>query len=183
MTTAEQKKPTDADHTVGSRIAVLRAARGISQTALGQALGVSFQQVQKYEKGRNRVGAGRLQTIADHLGVSVSTFFEAEAGEPRAFEDSGNLPFLGLVGATELLKAYAAISDLQMRRDVLAMVKSAARISRAGSTGETAATERRLTRGPAVGCGGARQRDGRQRPMRLSLRLRSEPGPPRGRIR
>ncbi|WP_244446059.1 helix-turn-helix domain-containing protein, partial [Escherichia coli] len=61
-TTAEQKKPTEADHTVGNRIAVRRAARGISQTALGQALGVSFQQVQKYEKGRNRVGAGRLQT-------------------------------------------------------------------------------------------------------------------------
>ena len=134
MSTAEQKKPTDADHTVGSRIAVLRAARGISQTALGQALGVSFQQVQKYEKGRNRVGAGRLQTIADHLGVPVSTFFEGESGDSRSADEHASLPFLGIAGAAELLKAYSAISDQQMRRDVLAMVKSAARIARAGTT-------------------------------------------------
>lgn len=140
MTTAEQKKPTDADHTVGNRIAVLRAARGISQTALGQALGVSFQQVQKYEKGRNRVGAGRLQTIADHLGVPVSTFFESEPGEARSFEDGTSLPFLGIAGAAELLKAYAAIADLQMRRDVLAMVKSAARIARV-STPDASASD------------------------------------------
>ena len=133
MSTAEQKKPTEADHTVGSRIAVLRAARGISQTALGQALGVSFQQVQKYEKGRNRVGAGRLQTIADHLGVPVSTFFEGESGESRSVDEAASLPFLGIAGAAELLKAYSAISDMQMRRDVLAMVKSAARIARSGT--------------------------------------------------
>lgn len=132
MTNAEQKKPTEADHSVGSRIALLRTARGMSQTALGQALGVSFQQVQKYEKGRNRVGAGRLQTIADHLGVPVSSFFEDETDEGRPLDESASLSFLGLAGAAELLRAYAAISDAQMRRDVLAVVKSAARLARAG---------------------------------------------------
>lgn len=136
MTNAEQKKPTDADHSVGSRIALLRAARGISQTALGQALGVSFQQVQKYEKGRNRVGAGRLQTIADHLGVPVSTFFEGETDQADATDRAAGLPFLGLAGATDLLRAYGAISDAQMRRDVLALVKSAARLAPATEASE-----------------------------------------------
>ncbi|WP_375464619.1 helix-turn-helix domain-containing protein [uncultured Methylobacterium sp.] len=135
MTNAEQKKPTDADHGVGSRIALLRAARGISQTALGQALGVSFQQVQKYEKGRNRVGAGRLRTIADHLGVPVSTFFEVEA-DGTGPSDGAAPPFLGLPGAVDLLKAYGAIADPQMRRDVLTLVKSAARLASAtGASG------------------------------------------------
>ena len=69
------KITTDGDRSIGSRIAAYRTAQRLNQTALGQALGVTFQQVQKYEKGRNRVGAARLQAIADFLGVSVSTFF------------------------------------------------------------------------------------------------------------
>ena len=137
MTNVEQKKPTDADHSVGSRIALLRSARGMSQTALGQALGISFQQVQKYEKGRNRVGAGRLQTIADHLGVPISTFFEGESAQVDASDQTeAGLAFLKSSGAAELLKAYTAIPDEQMRRDVLALVKSAARIGRDRATAE-----------------------------------------------
>jgi transcriptional regulator with XRE-family HTH domain len=66
--TRAPKLATEADRTIGSRIAALRSAQGLSQTMLGQAIGVSFQQVQKYEKGRNRIGAGRLQAIADLTG-------------------------------------------------------------------------------------------------------------------
>ncbi|MCJ2113301.1 helix-turn-helix domain-containing protein, partial [Methylobacterium sp. E-025] len=79
------KLATSGDRSIGSRIAAYLTAQGLSQTALGQAPGVTFQQVQKYEKGRNRVVAARLQAIADLLGVPVSTFFDdpAETGDGR----------------------------------------------------------------------------------------------------
>jgi transcriptional regulator with XRE-family HTH domain len=70
---------TEADRTIGGRIAAIRAAQGLSQTMLGAAIGVSFQQVQKYEKGRNRIGAGRLQEIAKFLGVDAAAFY-SDAG-------------------------------------------------------------------------------------------------------
>ncbi len=75
MTTKAPKSATEADRTIGGRVATLRIAQGLSQTALGDAIGVSFQQVQKYEKGCNRISAGRLQIIADLLKVPVETFF------------------------------------------------------------------------------------------------------------
>ncbi len=118
------KQTTAIDHGVGSRIAFLRAANGLSQSALASALGVSFQQVQKYETGKNRVGAGRLQAIAERLGVPVSSFFEPEA---EGAADNGPA-LLRVSGAVELLRAYNQIADGQMRRDVLSLVKSAARI-------------------------------------------------------
>lgn len=118
------KQTTAIDHGVGSRIAFLRAANGLSQSALASALGVSFQQVQKYETGKNRVGAGRLQAIAERLGVPVSSFFEPE---PASVTENGP-SLLRVSGAVELLRAYNQIADDQMRRDVLSLVKSAARI-------------------------------------------------------
>jgi transcriptional regulator with XRE-family HTH domain len=69
------KTPDPVDIAVGHRIRVERLSRGMSQTVLADQLGVTFQQVQKYEKGVNRVGAGRLTKIAEALGVPVSTFF------------------------------------------------------------------------------------------------------------
>ena len=118
------KLATDADRTIGSRIAALRAAQGLSQTVLGQAIGVSFQQVQKYEKGRNRIGAGRLQAIADLLNVPVETFFagqpgsgDGEAAAPTFFEDPKVM---------ELVMAFQSISDETTRDNVLSIVKAAA---------------------------------------------------------
>ncbi len=122
--TPKPKQTTAIDHGVGSRIAFLRAANGLSQSALASALGVSFQQVQKYETGKNRVGAGRLQAIAERLGVPVSSFFEPE---PEASTENGPA-LLRVAGAVEILRAYNQIADDQMRRDVLSLVKSAARI-------------------------------------------------------
>ena len=118
------KLTTDADRVIGGRIAALRSAQGVSQTVLGQALGVSFQQVQKYEKGRNRIGVGRLQAIADVLNVSVETFF---AGQPGS---QGN----GAVATTffddpqvmELVMAFTGITDVTTRASVLSIVKAAA---------------------------------------------------------
>lgn len=119
------KQTTDVDRLVGIRITALRKARGMSQTALGNAVGVTFQQVQKYEKGQNRVGAGRLREIARLLEVPVSAFFEET--EPRENAQEDVFGFLSAHGAIELLRAYAQIEDEQMRRDVLALVRSASR--------------------------------------------------------
>ena len=121
------KQTTDVDRLVGIRITALRKARGMSQTALGNAVGVTFQQVQKYEKGQNRVGAGRLREIARLLEVPVSAFFEEN--EARANTQEDVFGFLSGNGAIELLRAYAQIEDEQMRRDVLALVRSAARLA------------------------------------------------------
>ncbi|WP_346733015.1 helix-turn-helix transcriptional regulator [Methylobacterium sp. GC_Met_1] len=119
---------TDADRTIGSRIAVLRAAQGLSQTALGNALGVSFQQVQKYEKGRNRIGAGRLQAIADLLKVPVETFFARQPGSNET--EAGSATFLEDPQAMELVMAFASITDSTARAGVLAIVKATASLQR-----------------------------------------------------
>ena len=137
MANPKPKQTTEIDHGVGSRIAFLRTANGLSQSALASALGVSFQQVQKYETGKNRVGAGRLQAIAERLGVPVSSFFEPD--RPDASEGSPTL--LRISGATELLRAYNAIADEQMRRDVIALVKAAARIGQGAAHGSATADE------------------------------------------
>ncbi|ACL57143.1 helix-turn-helix domain-containing protein [Methylobacterium nodulans] len=125
------KQTTEVDRLVGIRITALRKAKGLSQTALGNAVGVTFQQVQKYEKGQNRVGAGRLREIARLLEVPVSAFFE----EPNdaAGRDDNVFGFLSTQGAVDILRAYVQIEDDQLRREVLAIVRSAARLSR--STG------------------------------------------------
>ncbi|WP_132256513.1 helix-turn-helix domain-containing protein [Methylobacterium segetis] len=130
------KQTTDVDRLVGLRITALRKARGMSQTALGTAVGVTFQQVQKYEKGQNRVGAGRLREIARLLEVPVSAFFEESDAAGQAQEDV--FGFLSAHGAIELLRAYAAIRDDQLRRDVLAIVRTASRLGHAPATEGTA---------------------------------------------
>lgn len=119
------KDATDIDRTVGQRIASFRKTKGMSQSHLGKAIGVTFQQVQKYETGRNRVGASRLKQISTVLGVPIATLFAD--GELEINADA--FAFLMEPGAIELLKAYAAIEDVQLRRDVLAIVRTAARIS------------------------------------------------------
>lgn len=118
------KLATDADRTIGSRIAALRVAQGLSQSALGMALGVSFQQVQKYEKGRNRIGAGRLQAIADVLKVPVDTFFARQPGSTGSAAEGAT--FLEDPQVMELVTAFARIADGATRAGVLAIVKATA---------------------------------------------------------
>jgi transcriptional regulator with XRE-family HTH domain len=118
------KTATDADRSIGSRIAALRAAQGLSQTSLGQAIGVSFQQVQKYEKGRNRIGAGRLQAIADMLQVPVETFFASQAGADDG--EAAAPTFFDDPKVMELVMAFTSISDETTRDSVLSIVKAAA---------------------------------------------------------
>ncbi len=127
------RKTIEADRIVGLRITTLRKARGLSQTALGTAVGVTFQQVQKYEKGLNRVGAGRLSEIAHLLEVPVSAFFE-EADGATAQKQTEVVDFLRVHGAVDLLRAFATIEDDQLRRKVLAIVRSVARTVSAKSS-------------------------------------------------
>lgn len=138
MKTSKPKQSTPVDQGIGSRIALLRTANGLSQSQLASALGISFQQVQKYEAGKNRVGAGRLQAIADRLGVPVSTFFED--GAQSAPDDAVEM-LLQSEGAIDLLRAYVSIADLELRRSIVAMVKATLRVSKASA----AAADERAT--------------------------------------
>src|SRR5207244_8195316 len=101
------KRPDPVDIEVGHRIRIERLARGLSQTALANQLGVTFQQLQKYEKGVNRVGAGRLSRIADKLKVPVTFFYEGAVG-PKKVADNINegLEFVRTAGTLRLLRAF-----------------------------------------------------------------------------
>ncbi|MCJ2095328.1 helix-turn-helix domain-containing protein [Methylobacterium sp. J-072] len=131
MTVTKPKLATDADRAIGSRIAAIRAAQGLSQTTLGHAIGVSFQQVQKYEKGRNRVGASRLQMIADLLKVPVETFFA-----DKVSADAGAVPvqtYFDDPAIMELVAAFRSIPDQTTRSGILSIVKAAAALRNAGT--------------------------------------------------
>lgn len=119
------KQATETDQIVGHRIAAMRRAKGFSQADLGAAVGVTFQQIQKYESGINRVGAGRLQQIAKHLNVPVGKLYEDDSS---SYNRSADLVLLGTSGAPVLLKAFSEIANDELRRDIVALVQSAARI-------------------------------------------------------
>jgi transcriptional regulator with XRE-family HTH domain len=117
------RKPDPLDSVVGAKIRIFRTNRGLSQTALAKAIGVTFQQVQKYESGTNRVGAGRLSRIAVVLGVSIGQLFESsdDAADPTS-------PFrlLAEPGALRLLKAFSRTSDPRVRRGITLLLESLA---------------------------------------------------------
>jgi transcriptional regulator with XRE-family HTH domain len=120
------KQPDSIDRLVSRNIRIQRLAKGVSQTELGEKLGVTFQQVQKYEKGVNRVGCGRLFQIARILGVHVTDFFDgSDAGKPtmaRSLRDLISEP-----QAFHLVEAFSEISDRRLRRSVVELVQKIAR--------------------------------------------------------
>jgi transcriptional regulator with XRE-family HTH domain len=125
-----KKKPNPTDIHVGSRIRMRRNMLGMSQEKLGENLGITFQQIQKYEKGTNRVGASRLQAISDILGVPVAFLFEDAPGQDatvRGFaEDSsaGNvLEFCTSAEGLQLNRAFINIADPKVRRKIIELVK------------------------------------------------------------
>jgi transcriptional regulator with XRE-family HTH domain len=122
--TSKAKSTTPQDVEVGQRIRARRMAKGMSQTELGSLLGVTFQQVQKYEKGVNRVGAGRLVRVAEALDVSVSFFFGVtDAGGKDTREILG---FLDTSYALRLLRAFSRIPHGEVQRAVVDLVESIA---------------------------------------------------------
>jgi len=124
----KQANPVDAH--VGHRVRLRRMLIGMSQERLGELLGLTFQQVQKYEKGINRIGAGRLFEVAGILGVPVSFFYEdADTNGPSSgFSEAGEPPpvmeFLASGEGLQLSLAFMRIKDPKVRRRILDLVRS-----------------------------------------------------------
>jgi transcriptional regulator with XRE-family HTH domain len=130
LPTLPKKQANPIDAQVGSRLRLRRMTIGMSQERLGELLGLTFQQVQKYEKGVNRIGAGRLFEIARILGVPIYFFYESVteqlAGAP-GFTEAESPPVLEFVSSGEGLQlslAYMRIKDPKVRKRVLDLVKS-----------------------------------------------------------
>ena len=130
---AMKKAPNPTDRHVGSRVRMRRMMIGISLEKLGDALGLTFQQVQKYEKGTNRIGASRLQQISNILKVPVSFFFEGAPGpnQSAGTDLSGDPPittaFFMLPHASDLAKAFVAIEDTEKRNLLVKIAKAFAK--------------------------------------------------------
>ena len=115
------------DALVGARLRSRRKQLRISQERLGKEIGVSFQQVQKYENGTNRIGAGRLAEISKVLDVPVAYFFTGSSNTSQADGGGGDArAILSEPGATELLQAYAAIGSLALRSAVVRLARDIA---------------------------------------------------------
>jgi len=126
------KSANPIDRHVGARIRMQRMVRGLSQTELGKAVGVTFQQVQKYEKGVNRVGASRLQQIANVLKVKPDFFFEEASA--KAVGNSGSREtaiiegFISSRDGIALSKAFTNVRDSKIRRRIVALVEQIAEL-------------------------------------------------------
>lgn len=128
-----KKVPNPIDRHVGSRVRMRRMLAGVSQEKLGDALGLTFQQVQKYEKGSNRISASRLQQIAKMLDVPVSFFFDgAPTGDmpTGGFSDAASSAyvsdFMSSSEGVQLTKAFVRIKSPKVRRRIVELVESLA---------------------------------------------------------
>ena len=123
-----KRSPNPTDRHVGDRIRMRRKMQGMSQEKLGDALGLTFQQVQKYEKGTNRIGASRLQHIASIQQVPISFFFEGAPGLSDVLDESCDYVsgFLATSDGLALTKAYMHIENAKLRRSIVALVKQIA---------------------------------------------------------
>jgi transcriptional regulator with XRE-family HTH domain len=130
-----KKAPNPIDKHVGSRVRMRRMMLGMSQEKLGDALGLTFQQVQKYEKGTNRIGASRLQQISHILQVPVAFFFEGAPSMPASARTEGlaEAPspayvsdFLATSDGLALTKAFMRIDDSKLRRRIVDLVEQIA---------------------------------------------------------
>ena len=130
MVTEVKKAPNPIDKHVGSRVRMRRMMLGMSQEKLGDALDLTFQQVQKYEKGTNRIGASRLQQISHILQVPVAFFFEGAPASGRPI-GMGEAPspayvseFLASSEGLALTKAFMQIRDPKVRRRIVDLVEA-----------------------------------------------------------
>ncbi|PSH68298.1 transcriptional regulator [Phyllobacterium brassicacearum] len=126
-----KKRPNPVDVHVGARIRLRRNMIGLSQEKLGESLGITFQQIQKYEKGMNRVGASRLQAIGNILNVPVTFFFDDMPGQsdkPKGFDEESETTYVvGFLNSSEgiqLARAFAKITDAKIRRKILDLIRT-----------------------------------------------------------
>jgi transcriptional regulator with XRE-family HTH domain len=127
------KKPNPVDQHVGSRVRLRRMLLGMNQERLGESMGLTFQQVQKYEKGVNRIGASRLFQISKILDVPVQFFFEeaphiADGNPVRGMAEPDSeafiLEFLNSREGLELNRAFVKIADPKVRKSVVDLVRA-----------------------------------------------------------
>ncbi|HWV53850.1 helix-turn-helix transcriptional regulator [Pseudorhodoplanes sp.] len=120
------KLPNTVDAQIGARVRMHRLLADMTQEQLGAALGVTFQQIQKYEKGVNRIGAGRLQDIANTLRVPVSAFF-ADTQDTQSISPDGSgsdiTDFISSGDGLALARSFVRISDSNLRRRVVSLVE------------------------------------------------------------
>lgn len=128
-----KKAPNPIDKHVGARVRMRRMMVGMSQEKLGEHLGITFQQIQKYEKGTNRIGASRLQQISTTLGVPVAFFFEgAPTGAPEgegfgeAHSPAYVSDFLATSDGLALTRNFMRIPDSRVRRRIVDLVAAIA---------------------------------------------------------
>ena len=122
------KKPDPDDMLVGRNIKLHRLAKSMSQEELAHKLGLTFQQLQKYERGINRVGGGRLFRISTILGIEISAFFEGAERPDRALPVDTFSP-LSLIADPQpfrLVQAFSRINDPEMRRTLVSLVEKIA---------------------------------------------------------
>jgi transcriptional regulator with XRE-family HTH domain len=136
------KSPNPVDRHVGRQVRMRRKMLSLSQTKLATGLGLTFQQVQKYEKGANRIGASRLQQIARILQVPVGFFFEGAPNQQGAYPTAGRaaIPeyvaeFMSTTDGLVLSKAFSRIKSAKLRRVVVTLVEQIAE-EQAGSRRE-----------------------------------------------
>lgn len=116
--------PSQIDIDVGSRIRVRRKLLGLSQSRLADALGITFQQVQKYEKGSNRVSSSELQAISQILGTTPSALFGEEGPSSDRIPEISDIELhIGSAEGLALNKAFVAIKDDRIRRSIIGLVK------------------------------------------------------------
>jgi transcriptional regulator with XRE-family HTH domain len=120
-----KRDPRDAD--IGKRVRTLRLQRGMSQTELGDLLDVTFQQVQKYENGANRMSAGRLQRVAEVLDVPI-TFFYSNFDSNRSEHSAPKIDFDSFQSsdAIRLVRAYSRIKQRGVRLELLRLTEAIA---------------------------------------------------------
>lgn len=137
---SENKTPSGIDRIVGQRLRWRRRELKLTQEQLGEKLGLTFQQVQKYEKGVNRISAGRLFEIAHALGITITYFYEgvdelmdtAPAGSVHEADRPPSLPVID-TEAMELVTAFQKIGDKSLRRSLLETIRAAAATSDAAT--------------------------------------------------
>ena len=127
------KPPNPTDKHVGSRVRLRRLMLDISQTNLGDALGVTFQQLQKYEKGTNRISASRLQQISIALQVPIIFFFEGLSRTSAASKGMSEAPspayvsdFLATADGISLTRAFMQIKNKKLQRGIVNLVEAIA---------------------------------------------------------
>jgi transcriptional regulator with XRE-family HTH domain len=122
------KSPNAIDIHVGGRVRFRRKILGMSQVNLAKSLGIAFQQIQKYEKGTNRIGASRLQRIAEILGVPIGFFFENDETLSQDLGPVGDTDEVALFMTSKeglaLGRAFIAIDDVNVREKLLALTRS-----------------------------------------------------------